>query len=209
MSSAAAEEKNETENSSSGSAAPAPGGGNKLVLVFTLVNLVVTLGMIGVLFISFKKESNRPQVTDINANPATAAAKTEEGHGESKAEGKKEEGHGEGEAKEKKAPAEFGHMIALDQFTVNLTSPGSSAPRFVRVNVSLEVGSEDVEAEVNAKIPQVRNAVIDLFNSKRPSDLENAEGRDALKEEIKSAINGFLTRGRVKGVFFTNFVLGS
>jgi flagellar FliL protein len=77
------------------------------------------------------------------------------------------------------------------------------------VNVSLEVESEEAEAEVSAKIPQVRNAVIDLFNSKHPSDLANAEGRDALKEEIRSAINGFLTRGRVKGVFFTNFVLGS
>jgi flagellar FliL protein len=199
MSSAAAEEKSDSA-ASAGAAAPAAGG-SKLVLILALVNLVVTLAMVGVLIVSFKRDSTKPQVTDIN--PAAPEAK----------DSKKEEGHGEGEgkegAKDKKPPADFGHMVSLDQFTVNLTSPGSTAPRFVRVNVSLEVTSEEVESEVNAKIPQVRNAIIDLFNSKRPGDLATAEGRDALKEEIRSAINGFLTRGRVKGVFFTNFVLGS
>jgi flagellar FliL protein len=202
MSAAAAEEKKEpAESASSGASA---GGGSKLVLILIVVNLLITLGMVGVLFVSFKKESAHPQVSDINA-AATEGNKDvkKEGHGGEGGEG------GEGGSKEKKAPAEFGHMVTLDQFTVNLTSPGSNTPRFVRVNVSLEVVNEEVEAEVNAKIPQVRNAVIDLFNSKRPADLANAEGRDALKEEIKSAINGFLTRGRVKGVFFTNFVLGS
>jgi flagellar basal body-associated protein FliL len=49
--------------------------------------------------------------------------------------------------------------------------------------------------------------VIDLFNSKRPSDLATGEGRDYLKEEIKNAINGFMVSGKVKGVFFTNFAL--
>ena len=213
--SAAAEEKTETPS------APAPGGGggSKLVLILTLVNLVVTVGMVGVLFVSFKRENSKPKVTDISAHPEAEKAKeggegkegakegAKEG-GEGKGEGG-EGGEGEGKGKAKPKPSEFGRMITLDQFTVNLTSPGASAARFVRVNVSLEVANEESEAEVTAKIPQVRNAVIDLFNSKHPSDLATAEGRDALKDEIKNALNGFLTRGKVKGVFFTNFVLGS
>jgi flagellar FliL protein len=58
-------------------------------------------------------------------------------------------------------------------------------------------------------MPQVRNAIIDLFNSKSPTDLANAEGRDYLKEEIRNALNGFMVTGKVKGVFFTNFALSS
>ena len=58
-------------------------------------------------------------------------------------------------------------------------------------------------------MPQVRNTIIDLFNSKRPGDLIQSEGRDYLKEEIRSALNGFMTTGKVKGVFFTNFALSS
>ena len=99
--------------------------------------------------------------------------------------------------------------MTLDQFTVNLSTPGSASPKYVRVNISLEVSSEDAELEVNSKMPQVRNAVIDLFNSKRPGDLATAEGRDYLKEEIRNALNAFMVTGKVKGVFFTNFALTS
>jgi flagellar protein FliL len=100
-------------------------------------------------------------------------------------------------------------MVTLEQFTVNLSTPGSVNPKFVRVNISLEVPTEDAEAEVTTKLPQVRNAIIDLFNSKRPADLATAEGRDYLKEEIRNALNGFLVNGKVRGVYFTNFALSS
>ena len=79
----------------------------------------------------------------------------------------------------------------------------------MRVNVSLEVPNQEAEHEVTVKMPQVRNTIIDLLNSKRPGDMATAEGRDYLKEEIRNAINGFMVTGKVKGVFFTNFALGS
>jgi flagellar FliL protein len=98
-------------------------------------------------------------------------------------------------------------MVTLDQFTVNLSTPGSVNPKFVRVNISLEVPTDDTEGEVTSKMPEVRNVIIDLFNSKRPADLANAEGREYLKEEIKNAINGFMVSGKIRGVYFTNFAM--
>ena len=77
------------------------------------------------------------------------------------------------------------------------------------MNISLEVPNEDAEGEVTSKMPQLRNAIIDLFNSKRPGDLATSDGRDYLKEEIRNALNSFLVTGKVKGVFFTNFALSS
>ncbi len=56
---------------------------------------------------------------------------------------------------------------------------------------------------------QVRNTIIDLINSKKPSDLDTPEGREYLKDEIKNALNGFLNTGKVRGVFFTNFAVSS
>ena len=215
----AAEEKSDSSSSSS---APS-GGGSKIVLILTGVNVLVTLAMVGILFVSFQKDKKAPAVEDIAAHSASAEGhggghdggneakeghegkegKKEEGHGEAKA-----EGHGEGEhGGAKKAAPDFGKMITLEQFTVNLSTPGSVTPKFVRVNISVEVPTDDASAEVTAKMPQVRNVIIDLFNSKRPSDLSTAEGRDYLKEEIRNAINGFMTTGKVKGVFFTNIAL--
>jgi flagellar FliL protein len=214
MSSAAAEEKPEAA-ASAGAASSAPAsGGNKLVLILTLVNTLVTVGIIAILFVSLKQQKAAPNVGDIKATSETKPQAEEkgEGHGEKKA----AEGHGEGGEhagehgkSEAKKPAEFGKMVTLDQFTVNLSTPGSSSSKFVRVNVSLEVANDDTEAEVNAKMPQIRNVIIDLFNSKRVSDLSTADGRDYLREEIKNALNGFLVHGKVKGVFFTNFMLAS
>jgi flagellar FliL protein len=115
--------------------------------------------------------------------------------------------HGGGGGKHK--GGEFGKMLTLDQFTVNLSTPGSATPKYVRVNISLELPTDDLEGEINAKMPQVRNTIIDLFNSKKPADLATAEGRDYLKEEIKTALNGFVVTGKIKGVFFTNFAMTS
>jgi flagellar FliL protein len=198
----AAEEKSE-----SAPAASDGGGGSKLVLILTGVNVLATLAMIGILFVSFQKEKSKPSVDDISVK-SQAEGKEAKKEGEGGEHGGGEHGGG-GKKEEKKPSAEFGKMVTLEQFTVNLSTPGSVNPKFVRVNVSLQVPNEESEQEVNSKMPQVRNTIIDLFNSKRPSDLSTAEGRDYLKEEIRNAINGFMVTGKVKGVFFTNFALGS
>ena len=200
MSSEAAETKTDAAPASSTGSS---GGGSKLTLILTGVNLLATLAMVAILFISFQKDKKKPSVEDINP---TAAAK-EEAKGEK---GKEGEGKGEkGKEGEKKKSADYGKMVTLEQFTVNLSTPGSVNPKFVRVNISLEVPTDDIEGEVTSKMPQVRNVVIDLFNSKRPADLATAEGREYLKEEIKNAINGFLVSGKLRGVYFTNFALSS
>jgi flagellar FliL protein len=164
-------------------------GGN-LVLILSAVNVVITLALFAVLFISFQREKSRQTAEDIALRAS-----------ESEIKGK------EGEKKEEKKSAELGKMVNLEMFTVNLSTPGSISPKFIRVNISLEVPSEEVESEVNFKIPQVRNTIIDLINSKRPSDLAAVEGREYLKEEIKTSINSFLVSGKVKSIYFTSFAL--
>lgn len=201
---AAAEEKSEAAPAASASSGG--GGSNKLVLILSGVNVVATLAMIGILFVSFQKDKGKPSVEDIAVK---AAGENKEAKKEGEAHGEGGEHAEKGKGEEKKKGAEFGKMVTLEQFTVNLSVPGSTTPKFVRVNVSLEVPTDESEQEVTVKMPQVRNTIIDLFNSKRPGDMATAEGRDYLKEEIRNAINGFMVTGKVKGVFFTNFALGS
>jgi flagellar FliL protein len=184
-------------------AAPASGGsGSKIVTILTIVNLVACIGIGAVLFISHKKQSAQPQIGDIQPSAEGAGTEAKKESGEAKAGGE----HAEGEKGEKK-PAGETRTIPLEQFTVNLATPGGTSQKFVRVNIALELGTDEVEKEVQAKMPQVRNAIIDLFNSKRPNDLVSAEQREYLKEEIRNALNSFMTNGKVKGVYFTNFAV--
>lgn len=198
---AAEEDKNESPVSSGNQSG---GGGSKAVLALTAINLLATIAIVAILFISFQREKKRTSVEDIAAQ---ASGSEDEGEGKAK-KGEGKEGK-DGKDDRPKKSTNFGRMVTLDQFTVNLSTPGSVNPRFVRVNVSIEVPNEDGEQEVNGKMPQVRNTIIDLFNSKKPADLATAEGRDYLKEEIRNALNNFLVTGKVKGVFFTNFALTS
>ena len=218
-----ADAKHDSSSSGSGS-----GGGNKLVMILTLVNLVAVVAMMAILFISFQKDRKKPSVDDITAEAHAGADAHGGGHGEKAADahgggahgggdahgggggehgGGDAHGGGHGDTKASKKGGDSTKMMALEQFTVNLSTPGSAAPKFVRVNIALEVPNDEAEGEVTQKMPQVRNAIIDLFNSKRPTDLGTTEGREFIKEEIKSALNGFMISGKVKGVFFTNFAV--
>lgn len=179
------------------------GGNNKLVMIIIAANLVITLGMIGVLVMSFQKDRKEAQAVDM-------VASEEHGGGGEHGEGGGGGEHGGGDkSSEKKGSSNYGKMIQLEQFTVNLSTPGTVNPKFVRVNISVEVPTSETENEVQQKMPQVRNTIIDLFNSKRPTDLVTAEGRDYLKEEIRNALNSFMVSGRVKSVFFTNFAVSN
>lgn len=216
----AAEEKTEAAAPAAAAAeAPAAGGGggNKLVLILTAVNMVVTLAMTGILFMSFQKEKKQAQLADISTQEEHGEKKEEGGGhgggGEHGAKGGGEHGggggHGEagGHGEKKSGSREFGKLITLEQFTVNLSTAGTVNPKFARVNISIQVASDDLESELGQKMAQVRNSIIDLFNSKKPSDLATSDGRNYLKEEIRNALNSFLVTGKIQGVFFTNFAV--
>ncbi len=213
----AEEKKDKVEAESKGaSSAPAPGGGSKLPLILALVNTLASVGIVALLVMNFKKENSGPKPEHIVAEEAShgeaKAGEQSGGHGDAK---KPEGGHGEaksghgGDAHGEGGGQDFGKMIVLEQFTVNLSTTGSASAKFARVNISLEVKSPDTETEVTSKMPRVRNVIIDLFNSKRPTDLATPEGRNFLKDEIQNALNGFLITGKINGVFFTNFALSS
>jgi flagellar FliL protein len=188
----------------------------KLGMILSLLNLLLILGIGAVVFIQFQKDKHKESVGDIQAESADA------GHGGGEHGGAAEHGGGHGEEK----PAEAAHggggehggapaakkgdqVISLDQFTVNLSTSVGTPPRFARVVIALEVPNSDTAQEITQKMAPVRNAIIDLFNSKRPSDLQTGEGRNFLKEEIRNALNSFLITGKVKGVFFSNFAVSS
>lgn len=170
-------------------------------LFMNLLNLVATIGMVVILFISFQRERKTSSIEDLSIK----SEETTDGHSDP-SRSPAGEGH-DGAHKNSAGPTV--KMVTLDPFTINLSTPGSVTPKFVRVNIALEVINGETEEEVASKTPQIRNTIIDLFNGKRPNDLVNVDGRDFLKEEIKNSINSFLLSGKVKAVYFTNFALSS
>jgi flagellar FliL protein len=186
----------------------AEGGGSKMGMILGIMNLLLTLGIGAIVFLQFQKDKHKEAVTDIQPNAEEHAAAEGGEHGAKPEEKKEEGGHGGGHGETAAKPA-GAKIVTLEQFTVNLSTTVGTPPRFARVVIAVEIPSEDTSQELTQKMPQVRNAIIDLFNSKRPSDLQNGEGRNFLREEIRNALNSFLITGKVKGVFFSNFAVSS
>ena len=97
-----------------------------------------------------------------------------------------------------------GTLFALDRFTANLAQ-GEGPRRFVRLNLVLKFSKDSKEEEFKVRKPQIRDTIINILNSKRPEDLLKVEGKNYLKEEIKSTINSFLLDGHVMDVFYIGF----
>lgn len=95
-------------------------------------------------------------------------------------------------------------LVNLETFTVNLAQ-GDGPRRYARLNAVLKLSEDSELSEVEARKPQIRDAIIGILNSKRPEDILKRDGKLYLKEQIKSAINSFLIDANVVDIFYVGF----
>lgn len=206
-----------TENNSAAKS-PSSGPNPAFMMILATVNILGTIAIAVLLWLSFQKEKQKESVQDIDASSDSSAhggGSADHAQGEA---GK--EGHGGGGGHGKEQPStvsiETGKVIGLDPFTVNLSVGSGNMPRYLRVNISIELEKGKSDEEFNARIPRVRDVIISLIGAKRPTDLVpqageqgKENGKDRLKEDIKQAINDFMKESKVAGVYFTNFAISN
>ncbi len=121
------------------------------------------------------------------------------------------------EAKEAKDPAkqvpvpdlnqqaDIGPQVNIEEFIVNIIS--GDTPHYVKASLTVELTNPEVKAEVEKRMPQMRDAILLLIGNKTFEELQDLQGKKQLKAELTSKINSFLKTGKVKAVYFTNFVV--
>jgi flagellar FliL protein len=97
-------------------------------------------------------------------------------------------------------------VYTMDKFTVNLSG---EPQRTIRIEINLEMLGKDgfeeiIDVETRAK---ARDQIVRILNDKTFSELEGIQGKLFLKDRIASDINGLLSRGSVKDVYFSEFVV--
>ena len=125
-----------------------------------------------------------------------------------------EEKHEEPSAAEQKVDPEklkdpktlTGPQFNLDAFIINLIDDGRG-PRYLKVEMKFELENEAVRDELDSRISQIRDEMLTLLSSKRQTDIETTDGKRILKDEIYTRVNKILVTGRIKRVFFTEFVV--
>ena len=61
--------------------------------------------------------------------------------------------------------------------------------------------------EINKKVSEIRQEVIDLVLSKSPKDVKSARGKKVLKDEITTRLNNYLANECIKNTYFTELVV--
>ena len=97
-----------------------------------------------------------------------------------------------------------GQLVPLDAFLVNLV--GSQGYKLVELKMELEVDSEGVQEEIEEIRPKIRDIIIILLSSKSYGEISSRVGKENLRSEIQNQVNLFLTKGRVRDVYFTQII---
>lgn len=98
-----------------------------------------------------------------------------------------------------------GLIVAMDPFVINLADP--SEVIYLKIAVNLEVESEEMTAEIQKRMPQIRDAILMLLTSNTADDVKSTGGKLKLQDDMAVRINHFLQTGKVKAVYFTEFVM--
>ena len=156
----------------------AGGGRQKLVVMVAAVLVLLLAGGAAWYFLVYKKAEAARQA---EASKAAAIAKTvpEE--------------------------AQIGPMVEIKEFVVNII--GQDVSHYVKASMSLELDREATLDEVNKRMPQIRDAILLLIGNKTYEELQDIQGKNQVKAEVKSKINSFLKTGKVNNVYLTDFVV--
>lgn len=101
--------------------------------------------------------------------------------------------------------------VALEPFTVNLVP--EQGDQYLQVGVSVDLDDAAAQEKIKLYMPKLRNDVMLLLASKRPSELSSKEGKEQLAGELREKMNHILSpdakdaKGPVKEVLFTSFII--
>lgn len=99
----------------------------------------------------------------------------------------------------------IGAIFPLDTFIVNLAD--DSGKRYLRVTMNLEIKAAEMEAELNKRLPQIRDVILTVLPTKRFEDIQTVDGKLGLRNEIISRLNQLLSEESVSNIYFTEFVV--
>lgn len=99
----------------------------------------------------------------------------------------------------------IGQNFSLQNFVVNLSDTGGK--RYLKTKIELEFIPQEMKEELTARLPQLRDLALFLLSSKTLNEVQDVDGKIDLKNELIIRINQVLRNGKIKNLYFTEFVI--
>lgn len=103
------------------------------------------------------------------------------------------------------SPSDVGPSYTFDTFIVNVAE--TQARRYLKCTLTMELSSPKGIEEASAKVPLLRDAVIDVLSAKTLDQLEPGDTRDQIREELAATLKQLISKAVVTRVFFNEFVV--
>ena len=107
----------------------------------------------------------------------------------------------ESEAEPKKGSSFF----KIDHIVIN--PYGTNGRRFLALNLSIEVTSNDVSKQLVEKNAELRDKLNTLLSRNTVAELTNIISKRKIKIDIKKLMNKMVEKGEVREIYFTKYVL--
>ena len=99
------------------------------------------------------------------------------------------------------------HIVLIERLIVNLKPPEDGANPMALIDLYLEAGSQEGAVELKDRDSEARDVISRTLEQLSYDELMTDEGKNKLKVFIRKNLNDFLTRGRIRRVFFKSIVL--
>lgn len=90
-------------------------------------------------------------------------------------------------------------------FTVNLSDDGQR--RYLKVTMALGYEEKKLLKELEQRSVQIRDLIIEVLRNRSADDVENGKGTTALRTDLIAEINEILSKGTIKEIYFTDFLV--
>jgi len=77
--------------------------------------------------------------------------------------------------------------LSFEPFVVNVA--GETVERYLQVGVDVKLSSPEMADSVKQRMPEIRNSILLILSSKRVEELNTLEGKNALRDELRDAVN--------------------
>ncbi len=95
-------------------------------------------------------------------------------------------------------------VVNLEPFVVNLADP--MGRRYLKITMDVEV-EPGVSAELTTAMAKIKDSLLLLLSSKTFSEISSMDQKIELKNEIMERLNQVVGPGKIKNVYFTEFVI--
>ena len=79
--------------------------------------------------------------------------------------------------------------------------------RYLKTKIDIEYTRAELAEELKQRLPQLRDVILLLLSNKSLDEIQGVEGKIALRRELILRINQVLQGGKIRNLYFTQFVI--